>query len=157
MSVQKLEKEIKRYLKPTKRGIQLSHKHRKELYNQVLSSARQIIREKPEITTEQLHKALGTPMDLAKDYRDEMGAEKLQKAYRRSKWITISLSVFGALVAVVAAYFIIVYVLPTDVTEYYYSEGQLYTLDENGNNVLVESVPEGAPEYIYSEEGIEIK
>lgn len=148
MPIQNLEKEIKDYLKPTKNFIKLSRKYQKDLYQQVLFSARQVIKEKPETTLEELHKALGTPIEIAKDYRDEMGAEKLQKAYRRSKWIIIGLSILGVLVVLLAAYLFIVFG-PTNIDTYYLDAQGVYQLDENGSRVYLESAPEGAPEFYY--------
>ena len=149
MSIQNLEKEIKVYLKPTKRLIKLSHKHRKELYRQVLHSARQTLAENPEMTLEQLHTALGTPVEIAKDYRDEMGAERLQKAYRRSKWIITGVSALCAIALVLAWYVIFVFVIPPDIDTYYLDAQGVYQLDENGSRVYLESAPEGAPEFYY--------
>ena len=149
MPIQNLEKEIKAYLKPTKRFIKLSHKHRKELHRQVLNSARQTLKERPEMTLEQLHKALGTPLEIAKDYRDEMGAERLQKSYRRSKWIITGVSVLCAIALVLAWYVIFVFVIPPDIDTYYLDAQGVYQLDENGSRVYLESAPEGAPEFYY--------
>lgn len=149
LDTKQIDKLIKKHLKPAKKGLKCSRKHKKQLYSQVFLSVKDYIKLNPNANEKEVRDFLGEPQKIVADFKQRIGNQEIIKAYRRSKWITISVSVVCSLIAILLAYVIFVFVVPANIDTYYLDAQGVYQLDENGSRVYLESAPEGAPEFYY--------
>lgn len=120
MEIKKLRKELQYYITGAAKRYKLSNRHKKELLNQVTQLAKRILEENPELSKEEFYKLLGSPDILTLDFIDQIGPEKFQKSYRRSRLITLVIIIIAALLLVAAAGAIVYYRSFTEITVYEY-------------------------------------
>lgn len=149
LDTKQIDKLIKKHLRPAKKGLKCSRKHKKQLYSQVFLSVKDYIKINPNVNEKEVCDFLGEPQKIVADFKQRIGNQEIIKAYRRSKWIITGVSVLCAIALVLAWYVIFVFVIPPDIDTYYLDAQGVYQLDENGSRVYLESAPEGAPEFYY--------
>lgn len=99
-----LKKEIRLFLAPIRRELNLSRRYKVGFLGNLEITANGYLQDHPNITSEELKQALGDPKELLGAYTESIGVEEIRKSYRRSKWITVGVVVAVALVLITLVY-----------------------------------------------------
>ncbi len=104
-----VRKEVKSYMRPYWYQFHCSRRHKKALYNLMVSTGEEFLDVNPKASLEDLHSYWGKPSRIFQDFQDAMGKGEVWKSYRHSLWITATVCIAVALVVLLIAYWLIIH------------------------------------------------